>query len=410
MPQLRELLLDPDWLRRKLAAAGTTAVVADFRRQAPREPARHFFHCMPWPLAAGPAAAKPRPVHPPLPLHVTVLPPVRPCRSSGTCCWTTARTLSWSWRRSNCRLRRQWPTPVPPACCAASWRAALSPRRCRLRCRWDGQLSGWWRRVLSRAAACPENRPSEGQHSGATGEVCLGTYPANVSLRPCLRAPLPQAWLGSQQQRCYEDGRTALLSGLPRCLPPLTPSLDQAGGLQRLALRGHTGAVTKVVLTPSGTDAVTGKWLAAGTRLGGGCSGPLLPSAGLGHGDGLQPEPRVLLAMHRRLPTQATLPGLRSACDVRAACLPPRRSPSAPPLQPRWTARRACGTWTLGTACCCWRGTLAPSQTWQSPLVRSARGACSPGGPAVPGTTAAPRRRRRCSWPVQAALAAPRRV
>ena len=30
--QLRELLLDPDWLRRKLVAAGTTAVVADFRR------------------------------------------------------------------------------------------------------------------------------------------------------------------------------------------------------------------------------------------------------------------------------------------------------------------------------------------------------------------------------------------
>lgn len=30
--QLRELLLDPDWLHRKLVAAGTTAVVADFRR------------------------------------------------------------------------------------------------------------------------------------------------------------------------------------------------------------------------------------------------------------------------------------------------------------------------------------------------------------------------------------------
>ena len=30
--QLRELLLDPEWLRRKLVAAGTTAVVADFRR------------------------------------------------------------------------------------------------------------------------------------------------------------------------------------------------------------------------------------------------------------------------------------------------------------------------------------------------------------------------------------------
>lgn len=55
----------------------------------------------------------------------------------------------------------------------------------------------------------------------------------------------------------YADSHQALASGLPRCLPPLTPSLDQAGGLQRLALRGHTGPVTKVLLTPSGTDAVT---------------------------------------------------------------------------------------------------------------------------------------------------------
>jgi WD40 repeat protein len=60
-----------------------------------------------------------------------------------------------------------------------------------------------------------------------------------------------------QQRLVYADSQQALASGLPRCLPPLTPSLDQAGGLQRLALRGHTGPVTKVLLTPSGTDAVT---------------------------------------------------------------------------------------------------------------------------------------------------------
>lgn len=61
LPQLRELLLDPDWLRRKLAAAGTTAVVADFRRRATRgaRPAHR---------AAAPRGAKP----PQLPLWALV--------------------------------------------------------------------------------------------------------------------------------------------------------------------------------------------------------------------------------------------------------------------------------------------------------------------------------------------------
>jgi WD40 repeat protein len=66
-----------------------------------------------------------------------------------------------------------------------------------------------------------------------------------------------QAWLAEQRRLIYADSRQALLSGLPRCLPPLTPSLEQAGGLQRLALRGHASPVTRVLLTPSGTDAVT---------------------------------------------------------------------------------------------------------------------------------------------------------
>ena len=54
-----------------------------------------------------------------------------------------------------------------------------------------------------------------------------------------------QAWLADQRARSYEDGRAALLAGLPRCLLPLTASLDQAGGLQRLTLRGHSAPVHK---------------------------------------------------------------------------------------------------------------------------------------------------------------------
>lgn len=67
-----------------------------------------------------------------------------------------------------------------------------------------------------------------------------------------------QDWLAQQQQAVVQDSLQARLQGMPVCLPTTTPSLDQAGGLQRLALRGHRGAVNKVLLTPSGTDAVTG--------------------------------------------------------------------------------------------------------------------------------------------------------
>ena len=37
-----------------------------------------------------------------------------------------------------------------------------------------------------------------------------------------------------------------------------SPSLEQAGGLQRMTLRGHTGGVKKVLVTPGGVDVITG--------------------------------------------------------------------------------------------------------------------------------------------------------
>eukprot|EP00884_Botryococcus_braunii_P009373 jgi/Botrbrau1/18437/Bobra.0072s0025.1 len=42
-----------------------------------------------------------------------------------------------------------------------------------------------------------------------------------------------------------------------RCLETKTASLEQAGGLQRMTLRGHTAAVHKVLLTPGGIDVIT---------------------------------------------------------------------------------------------------------------------------------------------------------
>jgi WD40 repeat protein len=53
-----------------------------------------------------------------------------------------------------------------------------------------------------------------------------------------------------QQQQQQQHAR-------PVSLVPLTPSLDQAGGLQRLALRGHQGSITKLLLCPSGTEFIS---------------------------------------------------------------------------------------------------------------------------------------------------------
>ena len=76
--------------------------------------------------------------------------------------------------------------------------------------------------------------------------------------QPCAPSAALQEWLAAQQVAVRREGQLARAQGAPVVLPPTTPSLDQAGGLQRLALRGHRGSVTHVLLTPSGTDAVTG--------------------------------------------------------------------------------------------------------------------------------------------------------
>lgn len=66
-----------------------------------------------------------------------------------------------------------------------------------------------------------------------------------------------QRWLAAQKEAMRKDAERAAAAGRACCLPAQTPSLDQTGGLQRLALKGHKGAVTKVLLTPSGCDAVS---------------------------------------------------------------------------------------------------------------------------------------------------------
>lgn len=70
-------------------------------------------------------------------------------------------------------------------------------------------------------------------------------------------SPELQRWAEAQRVAAEGDAAAAAAAGKPRALQPQTPSLDQAGGLQRLVLRGHCGPVTKVLLAPSGTDAIT---------------------------------------------------------------------------------------------------------------------------------------------------------
>ena len=73
--------------------------------------------------------------------------------------------------------------------------------------------------------------------------------------------PLNAGACYAQERLAREDGGPAEAAqhsgaGAP-CLFTRTPSLEQAGGLQRMTLRGHTGGISKVLLTPGGIDIIT---------------------------------------------------------------------------------------------------------------------------------------------------------
>lgn len=120
----------------------------------------------------------------------------------------------------------------------------------------QGQRSGIHALLLHPHSWRLLNRPWPPGRATLLPASCMLSDP---SCWPCAA----QDWLATQQAAVRRDGQLARQRGTPLCLPPTTPSLDQAGGLQRMAFRGHRGAVTKVLLTPSGTDAVTGGWVGA---------------------------------------------------------------------------------------------------------------------------------------------------
>ena len=65
-----------------------------------------------------------------------------------------------------------------------------------------------------------------------------------------------QEWLAREDGGVEEAGRHA--AAATPCMFTRMPSLEQAGGLQRMTLRGHTGGISKVLLTPGGIDVITG--------------------------------------------------------------------------------------------------------------------------------------------------------
>ena len=67
--------------------------------------------------------------------------------------------------------------------------------------------------------------------------------------------PFLRAWL-CEQRLALATGSP--MSGVTVGLLPLSASLSQAGGLQRMILRGHTAGITKVLLSASGVDIITG--------------------------------------------------------------------------------------------------------------------------------------------------------
>ncbi len=69
-------------------------------------------------------------------------------------------------------------------------------------------------------------------------------------------SPFLSAWL----QRQREELAVAVAApGMPVGLLPKRATLGQAGGLQRMILRGHTAGISCILLSPAGVDVITGE-------------------------------------------------------------------------------------------------------------------------------------------------------
>lgn len=106
--------------------------------------------------------------------------------------------------------------------------------------------------MLSAHRAANKTINSYGTRSDHTERTSALSSLSNVVTVVCNRPSVLQGWLAEQKQQIQESSNAA------QALVPRTPSLEQAGGLHRMVLRGHTAGISKVLLTPNGTDVVTG--------------------------------------------------------------------------------------------------------------------------------------------------------
>ncbi|CAD7698455.1 unnamed protein product [Ostreobium quekettii] len=65
-------------------------------------------------------------------------------------------------------------------------------------------------------------------------------------------------WYETARAECWLAVPHRRARNMPVHMLPRRPTLEQAGGLQRLILRGHSEAVRKVVLAPNGMEVITG--------------------------------------------------------------------------------------------------------------------------------------------------------
>ena len=79
-------------------------------------------------------------------------------------------------------------------------------------------------------------------HAGVLAPACAAVLAAHAPVDP------PPAGAGA----------AALPPAPPIGLAPRAPTLEQAGGVARLTLRGHTGPVTRALVLPNGVDVATG--------------------------------------------------------------------------------------------------------------------------------------------------------
>ena len=277
--------MDPGWLGAKLEAAAPTGVVADFRRF----------------LLARPGD---REVKLALEAFQMSVGQVRGLKGGGEGGWVGDSQLSARARRAARGHHTAHPPTHPQVQahpnvpgllrCLMIGRLSSVPGSQRMQvrggraCVWLGRGAGparaqlaCWQAALACVCACA----CVGRcfrHARSPSIPLQPRPPTNPPTHPPTNPPAHpihptrlralQDWLDQQRRLVYVDAQAALLHGRTRCLLPLTPSLDQAGGMSRLALRGHTGAVTKLLLTPSGTDVVSASadGTGGGARAGGG--------------------------------------------------------------------------------------------------------------------------------------------